>query len=314
MQITERRGAVAHEQLASEAMRKRRLLCATDLTSRSERVLQRTALLARQMNAEAVFLHAVEESMPGRALRMKVNRAYVRLSWESGRVMKHAPQDATAWVRLGDHLDVIAATARDYGPDLIVMAKPRPRRLDMLMGTTAERLIRNTNHSLLAVSGAADRPYERVVLATDLSSTSAHVVRTVVEMGMLKHAYAWVVHAFGLPYQEIVTADRLDDREFQAHRAQWAERIRGEVLQNLQDAGVDLARVHVSTELARPLGAIQRAIERVQPELLVIGTSRWFTLKRILVGSVADGVFRNVGCDILAIAPPAAPRTWRKAA
>jgi nucleotide-binding universal stress UspA family protein len=57
----------------------RRLLCATDLTTRSERAMQRAGLLARQMNAKVFFVHAVDDSAPGRVVRMKVNRAYARL-------------------------------------------------------------------------------------------------------------------------------------------------------------------------------------------------------------------------------------------
>lgn len=308
MQTSAHHNETNHLTAAAAGAPQRRLLFATDLTARSERAMQRAGLLARQMNAKVFFVHAVDDSAPGRVVWMKVNRAYARLVSESERAMKHAPHDATAAVRLGKALEVVIAAAREYKPDLIVMATPKRRRLDALIGTTAERVIRSTGHSVLVVGGTAARAYERIVLATDLTSRSERVTRTLVGMGMLKNAQTWFVHAFDLPYHHVAAVGAFNAR----HGI--ASDTRRDVLKTVGDAGADLARVHVLTEQARPLGAIERAMERVQPELLVIGVSRWFALKRILVGSVADQVFRGVDCDILAISPSLTGTKWLQAA
>jgi nucleotide-binding universal stress UspA family protein len=293
---------------------KRKILCATDLTPRSDRAMQRTALLAQQTNAEVFFLHAVNDKLAGRVLRSKMNRAYARLAFHSGRFMKQTSGSATTAVRIGKPVDAVIAAAREYKPDLIVMARPKRRRLEAMIGTTAERIIRSTGCSMLLVGNAADAAYERAILATDLSATSLHVMRTAVEMGVLEYADTSVVHAFGLPYHDIATAGDVDYIEDIAQQIHWHSTARRDVLRNLHDAGVDLARVHVSTELGRPLAAIRRAVDDRQPEVLVIGVSRWFTLKRILIGSVADQLLRGVNCDILAISPPPAERKWLQAA
>ena len=282
----------------------RRLLCATDLTERSDHAVQRTGQLARQLDARVVFVHAVDDTDPGRVIRMKVNRAHVLLSSQSERAMAHAPQNAAVSVQLGKPLPALTTAAASHDPDLIVMAAPRRRRIDAIVGTTAERVIRGTRHSVLLVGGPAERAYERVVLATDLSSTSAHVARTMMDLGVLQNAYAWVVHAFSPPYYGIVTRDDLAEEQARTHARVWSETVRRDVLISLAAAGVDLSRVHASAEPGDPFEAIQRVTEQVRPDLLVIGVSRWFLLKRILLGSVADRVFRNLSCDVLAISPP----------
>lgn len=295
-------------------MPKRRILCATDLTPRSDQAMQRAALLARQMEANAHFVHALNDRLAGRVLRSKVNRATFRLATLSLRLMQHAPESVTSEVQLGNPVDVVIAAAREYQPDLIVIARPKRRSLDAMLGTTAERIIRATGCSVLLVGNAAERPYERMVLATDLSSTSTHAARTVVNMGMLQNAWTWVVHAFGLPYHDIATGDTFDSIDGLSARAMWHSTAYRNVLRSLDDAGVDITRVHISTELSRPLTAIRRVMEQAHPELLVIGVSRWVALKRILVGSVAHQVFRGVNCDVLAISPPPAERKWLYAA
>jgi nucleotide-binding universal stress UspA family protein len=42
-------------------------------------------------------------------------------------------------------------------------------------------------------------------------------------------------------------------------------------------------------------------IEEERPDLLTIGASRWFLIKRLLIGSVADKVLRTAMCDVLVI-------------
>jgi nucleotide-binding universal stress UspA family protein len=292
------------------AMRKR-VLCATDLSPRSDQAMLRAALLAKQMNAQALFVHAVDDSQPGRTIRMKVNRAQARLLSQSERAMKHAPKDAEIAVRLGTPVQAIAAASAEWNPDLVIMAAPRKRRLDFVVGTTAERVIRATHRPVLIVSGAATGAYEKVVLATDLSPTSAHVARTVVDMGLLANAYAWLVHAFAPPHQGMITTEVVLEEQL---TERWRDAISRELVRELEEAGVDRTRVHIAAEPARPLDAIERALERARPELLVIGVSRWFMLKRLLVGSVADQVLRKINCDVLAISPSAARKNWLRAA
>lgn len=319
MQMDTMKNETLHSAALLTQAPKRRILCATDLTVRSERAMKRAAMLARQLDAQAYFVHSVSDKLAGRVLRMKVSRAQARLAAEAGRLMKHAPEDVTATVQLGKPIDGVIETARELKPDLIVMAQPKRRRLDAMIGTTAERVIRATGCSVLLTSSDAEQPYQRVLLTTDLSPSSKHVARTAVEMGVLANAETWVVHAFGLPYHDIATSDTLhvdqyDRVDNRVRQEQWHAEARREVLRNLEETGADPTRVHILTEQASAPNAIRRALDQVQPELLVIGVSRWFALKRILVGSVADQVLRSANCDVLAIAPAAAEKQWRHAA
>jgi nucleotide-binding universal stress UspA family protein len=242
---------------------------------------------------------------------MKVNRAQISLLSQSERAMKHAPQNAKISVRVGTPLQTISDVAREWEPDLIVMASPHRRRLDALVGTTAERVIRATHRSVLVVGGFASEKYERVVLATDLSATSAHVARTAAGMGVLEHARTWVVHAFDPPYAGLTATDAQMRQLMVEHKRQWRHAVTRELVGEL---GIEPARVQVCAHAARPVEAIETVIRRVDPDLLVIGVSRWFMLKRIIGGSVADQVFRRFDCDILAVSPRPIRKTWLKAA
>lgn len=298
-------GGFTQAEPGNELISARRILCATDLTARSEDAERRAALLAKQMSAEVLFVHAMPGSQSQRVRRMMFARAHAQLLTRADRAMAHAPHDASVSVRHGTPVQAITETAGEWEPDLIVMARPPQRNMDLVLGTTAERVIRATHCPVLVVNGTADRSYRSLLLATDMSDVSVHVARSLISMSVLEQAYTWIVHAFEPPYHGLLSRY---PAEAAVYRQQWRRVLSAEVLQKLSAEGVDLSRVEVVVEHARPLDAIQKCLQISHPELLVIGTSRWFMLKRILFGSVADQVLRRVDCDVLAISPPARGR------
>ncbi|HLS82934.1 MAG TPA: universal stress protein [Steroidobacter sp.] len=291
-----------------------RLMCATDLTARSDHAVTRAALLAKQMSAKVLLVHAVDDSQPGRVIRMRANRAQARLMSQAERMMKHASQDVEIAVRLGKPLQVIAGIAKEWSSDMVVMAAPRPHRRDYIIGTTAERVIRATHRPVLVVSTAAQDPYGRVVIASDPSEMSKQIARTVGAMGVLNGAYAWVVHSFDPPFRGLLTTEAHAECEIEDHKRRWRDAVTSGLVRDLVGSGVDPNRIQVSVEAARPVDAIHAAMSAVEPELLVIGVSRWFMLNRLLFGSVAQQVLQHAKCDVLAISPAVRRKNWLRAA
>lgn len=284
----------------------KRILCATDLTARSDGAVRRASLLAQHQNADVLFVHAVGETHAGRVLRMKIARSQAQLLSLAERAKKQGASGADVSVSVGTPIQAIVTAAHAWKPDVIVMARPRSRRLDCVIGTTAERVIRGTHKPVLLVSTRGVMPYQNVVLATDLSKTSVQVARIAASMGVLQDAYTWIVHAFTPPYHGLITPNV--EEQVDAHRRHWRSVVSRELLEKLATEGVDPSRVEVFVEAARPCDAIEESLRRSGSELVIIGTSRWFTLKRMLFGSVADQVFRRMSCDILAISARANSR------
>jgi nucleotide-binding universal stress UspA family protein len=234
-------------------------------------------------------------------LRMRSALAQARLLSLADRAVAEGVARPEVSVKVGSAINAVVAAAREWQPDLIVMGRPRRQRFEMLIGTTAERIIRATHCPLLIVNGSGQAPYRNVVLATDLSKTSVHVARTAMRMGLLEDAYTWIVHAFNPPHSGLLPTDV--EEQLAAHRQHWRSVMSRDLLQKLAAEGIDTERVEVFVEAARPFDAIEQSLEMARSELLVIGTSRWFMLKRLLFGSVADKVLRRVDCDVLAISP-----------
>lgn len=279
----------------------RRMLCATDLADRSEAALHRAVALARQTGARLTVVHATEDRTPGRVMRMQINRAYVQLLAKFEKSFNSDLKSIDVVVRAGPARQVIVDTATEIDADLLVMAPPRPRRLDWIVGTTAERFIRATSRPLLVVHRPVEDSYRKVAVATDLSNASVPMLRTAVRLGVLDHAHATLVHASQVPYESMLRAAGVNEDSIDHSYVSYQQEIAQRLESMLVSAGLTAERTRVKVRTDPPALAIRDVLEREQPELLAIGASRWFLLKRVFIGSVADQLLRAPMCDMLVI-------------
>lgn len=281
----------------------RRILCATDLGLSSDRAVRRAALIAKQMNARVLFLHVVSERQPVRVMHLKANRARVRLMVQAEKAMAHAPDMASVEIHIGKPRKVIAEIAAEWNADLIVLASPVSRRYDRILGTTAERIIRSVACPVLLVNQEPLDQYKQVAVASDLSATSVRVAHAVRRLGVMDEAFAWFVHAAEPAFNSSPAEETAALEELEHRKTRWRKIVSAELSAQLVGAGLDLSRVRIAAEFASPLEAVEEIVEKLDPELLVIGTSRWFVLKRMLLRSVAHQILKRVNCDILAVPP-----------
>lgn len=278
-----------------------RILCATDLSARSTAALRRAGSLARQTGARLTLLHVVDARQPERVARMRANRAYAELLSQADRAFGSAAGFIDVVVRRGNVLEIIATSAREWDADLIVVAAPKSRRLESIVGTTAERLVRTAKLPVLVVRREVQGGYRDVAIAANLSSASLPMIRTAVRLGALERASATVVHAVNPSYDGMMKSAGLDESTIGLYKRSSQERARQRLQTMIADAGLPLESTRMIVRSEPPAAAIRAVLEHQRPELLAIGASRWFLLKRLLVGSVADRLLRTAPCDVLVI-------------
>ena len=278
----------------------RHILCATDLNSRSKVALDRAASLAQQSGATLIVLHVVRAGQSMQVARMQANRAYARLLSETERAVGPA-NSFKVLVRVGDARDVIAKTASEFDVDVVVVAAPKSRRLESVVGTTAERLVRGTKRPVLIARHPVGEGYGDATVAADLSDSTAPLIRKAVRIGGLERAGMTVVHAVHPAHGKILRSAGLDDSSIREFQHGVVEDARERLIRMVVEAGRSLAATRITIRNESAATAIRNALEYGRPQLLVIGASRWFLMKRLLIGSVADGVLRSAACDVLVI-------------
>jgi nucleotide-binding universal stress UspA family protein len=139
-----------------------------------------------------------------------------------------------------------------------------------------------------------------ILLATDGSADAALAARAAVSLARQPGTALHVVHAWQLidpaDYAAIATPlppTYADDLEAAAHK------VLNDEARRIARLGGTVAAVHC--RLGRPVEVILAVAEKVNAELLVLGSRGHGLAHRLVVGSVAEGVVQLASCPVLVV-------------
>ena len=279
-----------------------KILVATDFSTRSNRALRQAGLLAQQNKAELHILHVVDDDQPPEMIRAEKREAERTLNEQIASVadLKNVPSHAL--VLEGDPFDGILRAAGDIGPDLVVMGSHRKQMLDMFMGTTLERVIRKATFPVLMVNHEAQRSYRRVVVPIDMTDASAHALRAALALRLIGEAGATLLHGFFAAAKGQMLVAGLELGAISEHVANERQAKTNELTKFLVEKDL-VGRWQFRIEEGGPMEIIAKAVEQLQPDLLVMGTHGRTGLAKALIGSITEEVLRTVSVDILVVPP-----------
>jgi nucleotide-binding universal stress UspA family protein len=141
--------------------------------------------------------------------------------------------------------------------------------------------------------------YQRILVAIDGSEVGAHALRAALTLAKEQHARLRVAHVVDEPVQyaldtSMVNVDELDEALCAA-----GQKVLDAAATEARSAGIEPEAVLLqspSTELAQE---IVREAERWRADLIVTGTHGRHGVKRLLLGSVAEGVARRSTVPVL---------------
>src|SRR5690606_24095422 len=103
-----------------------KILCATDLSSKSEYAVARAMNLSEALGGRTLLLHVVGNDVPLRLAGRRADRAHSALQWHA-RQFAHLRVKPELSVRLGPPYATIARAALSWGADLVVLGLHRSR-------------------------------------------------------------------------------------------------------------------------------------------------------------------------------------------
>ncbi|GEO13661.1 universal stress protein [Microvirga aerophila] len=280
------------------------ILAATDFSTRSQRALRRAGLLARDSGADLTLVHVVDDDQPSDLVALESREAGRILGEQTGAIPELCGLRSRALVVEGDPFDGIVRAAASTGADLVVMGAHRKQLLrDILIGTTIERVIRTGPFPVLMVNREVDRPYRTAMAAIALSEPSVNAIRTSRVLGLLGGARLALVHAFqplakGQMFYAGLSQDTID-----GHVADERLRATKELTAFLEVNGLDDRGQSMHIEEGAPFEVISKAVEQLNPDILIIGTHGRSGIAKALLGSVTEEVLRSLDVDILAVPP-----------
>jgi len=278
------------------------ILVASDLSARCDRALDRALLLAAAWGAELCVLHAIEDD--GETVAGTVATGATTLARAQRRLREAVPDLAdtiTLRVEPGQPTDVVLRVAAAESAGLIVAGIARDEPAGSLrLGSTVDRLARQSTVPLLVVKRRPLRPYRNILVASDLSEPSRPALAAAA--ALFPAAQATLLHVVDVPFAGFAG-------DVDAYRSSCRDAARPECAAFVAATGLSAdwrMRLQVGIDDGVPAERLRVQAEAAGSELIVLGRSGRGHLLDLLLGGTARALLADPPCDLLLV--PAGPR------
>ncbi len=283
-------------------MKWKRILVPTDFSESADRALESARALATQMGGTIVLLHAVQPPYavyPQEAVSLAaLSDAWLR---EARRALqplatraRRGGQRVKVELRYGAPWSCILDVAKSLSADAIVIgASGHSRFARLLLGSTADKVVRSSPVPVLVVHDQVLKRIRRVLAPVDLGEGSSWALRVaglLAGRGASVEALLVVPRSVGetdvvpfpvVPMPPLEESEAALDQFLERHSL---ERVKGRVIMAMDPASGILEHAH-----GRKL------------DLIVIATHGRRGLDRALLGSVAEKVIRHAEAPVLVV-------------
>jgi nucleotide-binding universal stress UspA family protein len=290
-------------------IRLEQVLAATDLSAPARHAAERAALVAKDASATLHLVHVINDPALGHLRRLlQESRDDVE-----PRIRRTIDRDV---VRLGDHLaQVYGVTAQAHvvtgalitgilghaaasRADLLVLgAHGASFMRHLMLGSTAERLIRKSDRPLLVVKQPPHERYRRALVAVDFSRSSLATLTAA--RAVAPQADLVLLHAYEVPFEDWMrTADVREDALLH-YQGVARQRASVDMRAFLQSSGLDPAEMSTIILKGDPTLRILEQEQELDCDLVVIGKQGETVTEELLLGAVTKHVLQQSQSDVL---------------
>jgi nucleotide-binding universal stress UspA family protein len=278
------------------------IVAATDFSEDAGHAARRAARLAAQHGVRLELLHVVDRAGLDAVRAWTRNPVDLaeRLVDDARRLLGECASSLGAAVSprvaVGDVQEEILSSCAGAG--LLVLGAHGVNPLhDLIVGTTAERLVGRCPRPVLVVRQPPKADYGNALVAIDLLSGSADAMRLAVRIA--PGARLTALHAYEVPFEGMLQYAGVEQADIDRHRAESFHRAFEEI-RRLSAAASG------NTEAFLPIvdrgDAARLCLEHAQTigaDLIVIGKRKRPALEALALGSVTRHVLANATADVL---------------
>jgi universal stress protein E len=210
---------------------------------------------------------------------------------EAGIAAELAFSDERAWL-------AIVTNVLQSGADLVIVGKRADVAHDgRLLGGVSQKLLRKCPCAVWVVKPNHSVEPVNILAATDLSPVGERVVTLAASLASECGAELHVVHALSLPLVEQMRDAESEQQFLAKSRAAAVAEIKSQLPEPLRQA----AKLHVG--LTSPSNAILACVDRLKPDLVVMGTISRAGIAGLSVGNTAERMLGHLDCSMLTVKP-----------
>jgi len=286
----------------------------TNFSPESEHALTVGAALARATGAQVDLVHIVHRPPLYERVLLKeqpLNEDLVRQATEHLQRIAAAPPLAglsvTCQARVGSPFAELIAFSREQRHDLLVIgARKRGHLADLLLGSTAERVLRKAEVPVLIAKAPLAVTPTCILAPTDFSAASRPALEEAVALAKRWNARLVLLHVIEPIVQAYAWATDLAGGEIYIIEPEELKPEWDALLGSLDCQGVRCEAQTLKGDVATTVAAVAKALPA---DLVVLATHGRTGLAHALLGSVAEGTARAVEGSVLTVRSGAEPFT-----
>lgn len=275
------------------------LLVATDFSEDARNAALRAAALAQERGlGRGTLVHVAPALPPGAEFEARALRALERTLASHADDLERVTGCAfEARLLRGSIVEALLAAAAP--PALIVTGARGTHPLrDFALGTTAERLLRQSALPVLVVKRAAVAPYRQVLVPTDFSDEARAALALAARLA--PRAELTLAHAFDVPLEGMLQFAGVREEEIFQYRQRARAQARDAMEALIREAALQTRATRL-VEQAYPPALIADTEQRIGADLIALGKHGRGRLEKLLIGSVTERVLAAAQCDVLVV-------------
>jgi nucleotide-binding universal stress UspA family protein len=261
-----------------------------------DRAVDRALQLALQWKASLRVLHVIDDRMRERSHHQHYSdETFDEISWELSQNPLANDLETALQVIAGDPASQIITESQLSKADVIVMGVGHQGDLERkLFGDTVDRVLRAATVPVLSVRSRTFSDYESILVPTDFSPPARRALDTA--LAFYPGRSLSVLHVSDV---ELTT---MSDDETASLKAQLKGRLH-DMLEEAMAQTADGLNPNATTalEFGIPVDVVKRYVADHRPHLVAIGTHGRTSVRRAVIGSVAEKLLRILPCDIHAV-------------
>jgi universal stress protein E len=274
------------------------------ITGGSWLALLQARWVARRVGSHITLIHSsrVEESWDEKTGGYAFSRAETDQRSALEAAVDHVGGDGTevelviseekAWLAITRHV------LRE-GTDLVITGRRTESFAEgPFLGSVSTKLLRKCPCSVWVVKPDSKRQPDRLLAATDLTPVGERVLELASSLAEACSSELHVVHAFQMPISVQMEGTEAEEQYVRETRAESCEKIHSSLEHTTFS---ETAHLHVG--LFSPTRAITDCVQRLRPDLVVMGTISRGGIPGVLVGNTAERLLGRLDCSLLTVKP-----------
>ena len=283
----------------------KKILVASDLSDQAGMAIKRAVELGLEHASDVIVVHVVDEGLPQaeQSSLMTTSDHFIRRI-VGAEPRAHEVRTSIEIVSGRPDIDIVERAELDEVDLIVVGLHNRVLEENLaIQGTVAEQVMQATRVPVLVVKDAPRGPYRSVLVGVDFSVFSRAAV--IAARSIAPQANLHLVHAFE-PISGMQHLAKIREPEIARRIAKsWQSRLNEFIDYEMAElAGIGAkGTIDIVSSSGDPQEVLRSVADRVDAELIVMGSHGRTGLTRLVLGSVTTQILNDRIADVLVVRP-----------